>query len=116
MSATFSTSVRSIRTGSIGNLSNVVKYVEFVVTGTDSGQTFELPAGIEIADPDPAIFIELPSVTEADVIRWIGENYPQMQGLYDHIQRVLNEMIARASFQDTAMPWAPVAQETPGAP
>lgn len=110
MSATFSIKINGIRTGTVGGLENVVKHVAFAVVGTESGQTFELPTQIEIANPDPAIFIQLPDVTEADVIRWVEENFQGMQGMQDHVQRVLDEQVARAAFQESAMPWNPPAQ------
>ena len=107
MAATFTTRVTSIRTGVVGDLTDVIKRVDFNVIGTQGGQTFELPQSIEIADPDPAVFIQLASVTEADVIRWIGENFTNTEGVQLHIQRVLDDMMAKAAFESKPMPWAP---------
>lgn len=112
MPATFSIKIRSIRTGPVGDLTDVIKRVDFAVVGEQSGQTFELPQSIEIADPDPAVFIQLPNVTEADVVRWVGENFANTEAVQTHIQRVLLDQIAKASFTDKPLPWAP-AQEGP---
>lgn len=112
MSATFETKVNAIRTGVVGNLTDVIKRVDFTVKGTEAGQSFELPQSIEIADPDPAVFIQLANVTEADVIRWIGENFENMEGVQAHIQFVLDKEVAKANFESKPMPWAP-APEAP---
>ena len=110
MTATFTTRVTNIRTGAVGDLTDVIKRVDFNVIGTEGGQTFELPQSIEIADPDPAVFIRLPNVTEADVIRWIGENFTNTEAVQLHIQRVLNDMMVKASFEPKPMPWQPAAE------
>lgn len=107
MPATFNIKVNAIRTGAVGELNDVIKRVDFDVIGTQSGQTFALPQSIEIADPDPSVFILLPNVTEADVIRWIGENFPSIDSVHAHIQLVLDRECAKAEFADKPLPWAP---------
>lgn len=114
MTATFQTKINAIRTGTVGELTNVVKRVEFTVKGTDQGQSFELPHSIEIADPDPAAFIDLANVTEANVIQWVNENFPSMSAVQEHIQYVLDREVAKAALTEAPLPWAPAPEpETP---
>lgn len=113
MSATFETKINAIRTGTVGELTNVVKRVDFTVRGTQQGHSFELPQSIEIADPDPAAFIALASVTEANVIQWVNENFDNMENVQTHIQYVLDKMVAEASMQSTPLPWAPEPEPAP---
>lgn len=112
MSATFETKINAIRTGTVGELTNVVKRVEFTVKGTEQGQSFELPQAIEIADPNPAAFIPLASVTEANVIQWVNENFTNMVAVEEHIQYVLNQEIAKAALAEASLPWAPAPEPT----
>lgn len=112
MSATFETRINAIRTGTVGELTNVVKRVEFTVKGTDQGQSFELPQSIEIADPDPVAFIQLSNVTEANVIQWVNENFANMGAVQEHIQYVLNQEISKAALTEVSLPWAPVSEPT----
>lgn len=115
MAATFTTTITSIRTGTVGNLTDVIKRVEFIIKGTEAGQAFELPLSLEIADPDPAVFIQLPNVAEADVVRWVDENFTNKEGVQAHIQQVLTTLAAEAAFESKPMPWTPPA-EVPEAP
>lgn len=116
MSATFETKINAIRTGTVGELTNVVKRVEFTVKGTEQGQSFELPQSIEIADPDPVAFIALASVTEANVIQWVNENFTNMGAVQAHIQSVLDKEVAKAALADSPLPWAPAPAPEPSAP
>lgn len=110
MSATFETKINAIRTGTVGELTSVVKRVEFTVTGTEQGQSFSLPQSIEIADPDPAAFIAIASVTEANVIQWVNENFANMSGVQAHIQSVLDKEVAKVAFVETPLPWTPAPE------
>ena len=113
MSATFTTKINAIRTGTVGELTNVIKRVDFTLSGTQDGQTFELPRSVEIGDPDPANFIPLTDVSEANVASWVEANHEFMiTDTRNHIQMVLNDMVAKAGYTDTPMPWAPPPEES----
>lgn len=106
MSATFEIKINAIRTGTVGELTDVIKRVDFTVKGTEQGQSFELPHSIEIADPDPAQFIQLANVTEANVITWVEGNFPSMDSVKAHIQYVLDREVAKAALTEAPLPWA----------
>lgn len=110
MSATFETKINGIRTGNVGELTNVIRAVEFTVKGTEEGQTFELPQMVELSAPEAASFVPLAQVTEADVIGWVESNFLNMDAVKAHIQYVLSKEIAKASLTVTPMPWAPAAE------
>lgn len=107
MSANFEIKINAIRTGAIGSLTNVVKRVEFVVKGTEEGQSFELPQTVDLADPQSEAFVPLVQVTEANVVAWVESNFTNMDGVKAHIQYVLDKEVAKAALADTPMPWAP---------
>lgn len=110
MSATFEILINGIRTTTVGEMTNVVKQVEWTLKGTEEGQTFELPQKTIIADPSPEAFIALSSITPANVTAWVESNTPQMDDIKAHIQMVLTREVAAAALTTTAMPWAPAPE------
>jgi hypothetical protein len=112
MSATFTIKINAIRTATINSLENTVKRVEWTLVGEEAGQKFELPQSTELADPASENFIQLTSLTEADVAAWVEATETNMDGIKAHIQFVLSKEVARAALTETPMPWAPVV-ETP---
>jgi hypothetical protein len=113
MSAVFTIKIRAIRTATVGSHSNVVKQVEWTMTGEQSGQRFELPQNTTLADPDSQTFIELANLTEANVIAWIeAKDAERVTGIKAHIQFVLDKLVAESVLTVTAMPWAPVEATT----
>lgn len=110
--ATFTIKVNGIRTATVGDRTNVVKQVDWTLSGSEADQTFELPQTTELADPDGQPFIDLANLTEADVIGWIEATETRLPGIKAHIQYVLDREVAKATLATAAMPWAP-APEAP---
>lgn len=104
--ANFEIQVTGIRTATVGDLTNVVKQVEWILRGTQDGQTFELPQKTELADPDSANFVPLESITDpAIIVGWIEATDQRMDATKLHIQLVLNKMVAENSYTSTPLPW-----------
>jgi len=110
MAATFTIKINKISTATIGQLTGVIRAVDFTVIGTDSGQTFELPQNIVLKEPEQETFIQLANLTEADVVSFVEASYDNMDGLKTHIQIVLNREIEKAGLTDTPLPWNPVVE------
>ena len=110
--ATFTIKINSIRTATVNGLENTVKQVAWTLVGEEAGQKFELPQTTNLADPASENFIQLTSLTEANVIAWVEATETNMDGIKAHIQMVLDKEVAKAALADTPMPWAPVV-ETP---
>ena len=107
MSATFEIKINAIRTGKVGELTNVIKKVEFTVKGTEEGQTFELPQTVDLADPEAAAFKPIDTVGEADVVSWVEANFSNLDAVKAHIQYVLDKEVAKAALTSAPLPWAP---------
>jgi hypothetical protein len=114
--ATFEIKPTGIRTGTVGELTQVIKKVEWTLKGTEQGQSFELPQTTDMGEPDSANFIPLSQVTEESVIAWIEATETRLPSIKAHIQYVLDKEVAKASLEATPMPWAPVAEPTPAQP
>ena len=108
--AEFTTIITGIRTGTVGDLVDVVKKVEFIVRGTLGGQTFELPQWCDLTEPQAETFKPLGQVTEADVIQWVEANFTNWPGVKSHIQYVLDREAAKAALESKPLPWAPAPE------
>lgn len=111
MTATYEIKINAIRTKAVGELTDVIKRVEFTVKGTDEGQSFELPQTVDLSDPEAEAFKPLEQVTEADVISWVEANFGNMEGVKAHIQYVLDQEVAKNALSVSPMPWAPAPVE-----
>ena len=108
--ATFTISIDALRSTSVGDLRNVIKQVDWTLTGAKDGQTFALPQTTTLPDPDSADFIELADLTSATVGEWIEATELRMNGIKQHIQLVLDKYVAQAALTTAPMPWAPVLE------
>lgn len=98
--------INSAKTATIGNLQNVVKQVEYTVTGTDGDQSFSLPVKAMLEDPAPETFIGFNSLTEAKMIEWVAE-LPETVNAKEHVNIVVQKMVAEGVYQIADLPWAP---------
>jgi hypothetical protein len=112
MSLTYDIKVDSVRTATVGNLTNVIKQVNYTVTGTDSGQSFSLPTKVVLDDPQPESFISFENLTEAQVIEWVADR-PETTSVKNHIQLVVDKMVQEAVYQESNLPWAPPPAPAP---
>lgn len=114
---TFNITINAVRTGAQGNLAQVIKQVDFTVTGELSGQKFALPQTVDLSEADPASFTPFANTTEAMVTSWVEAAFAErMPAVQSHIQFVLEREAAKASLAADALPWAPPAPVAPIAP
>lgn len=105
---TFTIKITGIRTQTVNGLENVVKQVDWTMTGTEGNQSFELPQTTTVPDPQAETFIPLANLTEQQVISWVEANESRIPAIQAHIQAVLDREVAKAQLVKTAMPWVPV--------
>ena len=108
--ATFTIKVNSIRTATLGEYTDVVKQVDWTLTGEESGQKFDLPQTTALGDPEAANFVPLANLTEAEVAVWIEATDTRIPGIKAHIQFVLDKEVAKSTLASTPMPWAPAVE------
>ena len=114
--AEFTITINDIRTTSINGLDDAVKEVSWTLTGTEGGQTFDLPQNTVLGDPDPDNFLLLQNLTQELVTSWVEADVSKLNSVKAHIQYVLTKQIATASLTTVRKPWAPdepVSSETP---
>lgn len=104
-SADFTIKVTGLRTTTIGNKSNVVKEVEWLMVGKEGNQTFELSQTTQLPDPSSDLFIPITELTESEVINWIENTEPRILSIKNHIQLILDKEVAKGVLEVTKMPW-----------
>ena len=109
--ATYSIKVTGIKTKTIGDLADVVCSVTWVLEGTENEQSFELPQETMLDTPIAESFQALGSLTEDVIASWIETTETRMPSIKAHIQYVLNDMVSKATFTTSPLPWAPVVEE-----
>ena len=116
--ATYTIKVTGIKTKTIGDLADVVCSVTWVLEGTENEQSFELPQETILDTPNAESFQALGSLTEEVIASWIEVTETRMPSIKSHIQSVLDDMVSKATFTTSPLPWAPAIEETviPGAP
>lgn len=107
MSATFEIKITGVRVHDLGSLQKVVKQIEFVVSGSEANQTFELPQTLTVPDADAQSFVPFAELTEAQVVAWVDQHFENMPSVKAHIQTVLDREVAKANLAQEPMPWAP---------
>ena len=115
---TFKFIITGIRTLTVGDLTDVVRHIDWTLRGEEAGQHFDLPQQTALANPGSDGFIPLSSLTEEQVILWIQENETRLSAIKEHIQYVLDKQVTQAQSTSTALPWvtaqvdpAPVVNE-----
>lgn len=109
--ADFTIKVTGLRTTTIGNNTNVVKEVEWVLIGKEGVCSFELPQVTQLPDPTED-FIPLTSLTEIEVTTWIEATETRLLSLKGHIQLILDKELRKVSLEVTKMPW--IVEENAG--
>jgi len=110
--ATYTIKVTGIKTKTIGELADVVCSVTWILEGTEKEQVFELPQETMLDTPTADSFQALGSLTEEVIASWIEVTETRMPSIKSHIQYVLDDMVSKATFIESPLPWAPVVEET----
>lgn len=112
MTATFQFQIRRVYTADENSLTDVIKKVDYEITGTQDGQSFSLPQTKTLGPADPATFVAYGSLTQELMESWVNDDTAPKA----HIQWVLDEMCAKAALTAKTPPWVPAPEELPAAP
>jgi len=115
MAIEFSYRVNNAMSASQGNLTDVIKQVNFTVIGEDDGAKFSLPTSCELADADPNNFTAFDQLTEAQIIGWV-ENLTTTNAIKDHVAMVMEKEKSKLVLENKRLPWKPVVEAAPMPP
>ena len=113
MSIVYSISINGVRVSAEGGLSDVVKEVEYTLTGTDSGCSFALPNRVKMEAANPDSFIPFASLTEAQIVSWIEAQPDLLDSSKAHIAYVVAKEVERAALEQKPLPWVPAPEPAP---
>lgn len=102
----FNTTINGIRASNTESLTDVVRIVDFTITGTEAGMSFSISASTELSAPDPESFIPLTELTEADVLGWVEAKSVMVEGIRANVQHHLRKQIAQSQVVSKPLPWA----------
>lgn len=114
--AEFTYRIDGARTATIGDKQNVVKQIQWELTGTKDGQSFSLPQTTTLPDPDGQPFIPFNELNQSTIISWLEQSEPRLLNIKAHIQSVVDRMVEKASLTETRLPWVPEPEVTPAPP
>lgn len=117
MAVEYKIHVNSMLTGTVGNLTDVVKQISYSITASDGPHAVSTSATTQLSDPDPANFIDFNNLTEAEVIGWL-EGLEQTQVTKVYLADQLAKKISESQLQYKRAPWVPepVMMPLPPAP
>lgn len=106
MSIDYEIKITDARVTTQGELSDVVKELAWVITGTEQGQSFSLPNVTRLGDADPENFTAYASATEADMVQWLEASETNMEAIKAHVAFVVERMVQQAALVQKPLPWA----------
>lgn len=104
----FTTEITEIRTYSTENYTNIIKEVDWILTGTEGTVTFNVASTSVLPTPSD-VFLPLDTISQAQVMSWL-ENTPEYLAAKAHLINRVSEQLAKETLVVTPLPWA----ETPG--
>lgn len=108
MTITYTTRVTGLRVRSEGEFSDVVRVVDFIVSGVDGDLKYEIGSSTELrGDIDPDTFTPMESLTEAQVVGWLEEDPNTLAGIKANIAYYIAQKQAEAQLVHKPAPWLP---------
>lgn len=101
----YNLSINSVKVADVGEFKNVVKQIDFTISGVDQGQSFSLPGKVTFETFDQENFTSFDSLTEEQAKIWV-ENSDVLDSYKAHIALVLEKMVAEAALQPAPLPWS----------
>lgn len=101
----YTVTINSALTNTEGDLTDVVRQVNWNYTGTAMGQSFSLPQSTDLPAPGEAGFIPYDQLTQEIMTQWVLDNTPNLSSIQAHIAQVLPQLIFTSELQPTPLPW-----------
>lgn len=109
MSIEYTVEITRTRVKNEGTLADVVREVDFTLTGTDRGCSFQLPVTLKFDAPDSENFIPFEDLSKAEVENWIWSKEDDIQAYKAHIAIVVARETSKLGLEQKPLPWEPIA-------
>lgn len=110
MPITYTTQITGLRARTEGSFTDVVRIVDFVVTGVDSEDSAQcsMPSSMELLGPlEPSTFTPLELLTEAQVLAWLEERPDVLSAIRETIERKIRQQQEQSRLSPRGLPWLP---------
>lgn len=108
MPITYTTSITGLRTRAEGDLTDVVRVVDFTVSGADGDARFEIRSSAELRNPvDPETFVPMTDLTEEQVVGWLDQA-GVLVGIKENVRYQIEYQQAQAQLSPKPLPWLPL--------
>lgn len=107
MPITYTTRVTGLRVRDEGDLTKVVRVVDFIVTGEDGDIRYGINSSVEMrGEIDPENFSPMEDLTEAQVVGWLEADPNTLAGIKGNIEYFIGQKKAEMELAPAPVPWA----------
>jgi len=110
MAIVYSVKINGIRVINSGSLTDVVRDVDYTLTGTDGSASFSLPNSIRLANPNENEFVQFNTLTENKVVEWVEAI--DLSSQKSHIAYVVAKELEKLEANSKPLPWVPALANT----
>jgi hypothetical protein len=96
----------SVRIADFGNFKDVIRQINYNLTGTENNQTFTLSHKVVFDSFDENNFTTFQNVTKEQAVQWV-EASPDFESIKAHVKIVVDRMVAENALKESPLPWAP---------
>lgn len=108
MSITYNIRVTGLRVRNEGDLANVVRVVDFTITGVDGDVRYDIASSHEFrGEVGSEGFTPMENLTEAEVLGWLTADPNILAGIRGNIEYFINQKKAEMSLVSKPAPWLP---------
>lgn len=108
MPITYNTRVTGLRVRNEGDLSDVVRVVDFTITGVDGEVRYDIASSHEFrGEVASEGFKPMESLTEDEVVGWLESDPSILAGIKGNIEYFVNQKKAEMSLVHKPAPWLP---------
>lgn len=108
MSTIYNIRVTGLRVRDEGDLANVVRVVEFTITGVDGEVRYEIASSQEFrGEVSSESFTPMEDLTEAEVVGWLEADPNTLAGIKGNIEYFISQKKAEMSLVHKPAPWLP---------
>lgn len=103
----FTIRVAGIKTLDLPDLPQVVKQVDWILSGEMDEFSYELNSSTILPDPQSQEFIPYNELSQEQVVNWIQTTDPRLDGLKAQVANKVLELKMLSELKPEVLPWAP---------
>jgi hypothetical protein len=105
----YKTDIISVRIADFGNFKDVIRQINFNLTGTENNQTFTLSNKVVFDSFDENNYTAFQNVTKEQAVQWV-EASRDFEAMKNHIKIIVERLVAENVLKESPLPWAPPSE------